>query len=43
MAVYNYGDTLLISFARNAGDIEDTYTGDFVVGNVMLNYYSKFV
>jgi len=40
---YNYGDTLLISFARNAGDIEDTYTGDFVVGNVMLSYYSKFV
>lgn len=40
---YNYGDILLISFARNAADPFDTYTGDFVIGDLMINYYSKFV
>ena len=38
------GDTLLISFERDAGtNPDDTYLGDFIIGNFTFKYKSKFV
>jgi hypothetical protein len=43
ISAYNPGDTLFISFLREASDLADTYTGDFVVGDITFKYKSKFV
>lgn len=42
--VSNYGtnDLVLIGFRRKGTDPLDTYDGDALVGDLILNYYSKF-
>jgi hypothetical protein len=33
----------MVAHVSSARSAEDAYTGDFVIGDVILSYYSKFV
>lgn len=40
---YDEDDLLLISFARLASDGSDTYTGDYILGDITIKHMAKFV
>jgi hypothetical protein len=43
ISAYDADDLLLISFARLASDGSDTYTGDFMVGDITIKHKSVFI
>jgi len=39
---YGTNDVVLIGFKRNGTNVSDTYDGDFLLGDITFQYYSKF-